>query len=250
MAPFLEKILAGLVAGKSPLLILDARDLWVFDFLEIKPHQLLRDCRNRSQPGKTSHPGHDSFYAVLQRRGQPTRRPAAVVEPRAAVPGASVPATTPGRPATVEFGFDSGATVCEDCREDHNLHGFVDDGHPGFLAPGIQLQPERLDLSAAALLENDSERKSPDDGGLTASKKFPCPNCRGRHQRFSDTTEYKYRINVQPPFQIALTGTPLRGNVCLANVRSAFAVFRLADSPYRFVLIPTEPGTGTHPKVS
>ena len=72
-APFLQQVLAQLVAEQGALLVLHSRDFRVLQGLHIKAHQLAAERANRRPTLDAPHPGHAGIDPVLQRGRQPAR---------------------------------------------------------------------------------------------------------------------------------------------------------------------------------
>src|SRR5260221_8018799 len=98
--PLLQQVLAQLIAGQRPLLVLHAGDLRVDQGVRAKLHQLLPYPGQVGQAAEPATPGVHVGEPAFQRRRQPARRPAAVLEAAGGGTGGGVPGRglcTPGR---------------------------------------------------------------------------------------------------------------------------------------------------------
>ena len=110
--PLVQQEFTQLISGQRSLLVTDAKDLRVFQELQVKPDKFRGNSCDRCQSATPANPGHHGIDTMLQGWRQPALRLGPVVEPRRAV--AQVAATATPHGGTFRKAFaDNLATMVE-----------------------------------------------------------------------------------------------------------------------------------------
>ena len=199
-SPLLQQVFAKLVAGQSPLLVLDALDVGVAHRLHVEPHQFLDEAGDRDKPAEPVDPGQGVVHTVHEGRRKPALLPGPVVEA-----GCPIPQVRRAPPPT-EHGplghvlADDGASVREFRQMQDVLWSAVvlsdmvifvlpDDGDPGDLAAGVELDQYRLHHTAVPVGQPDGEGMKTMDPSATSGQQAASTGGMAGHQRLPAATE-------------------------------------------------------------
>ncbi len=167
--PFLQQVLAQLVAKQRALLVLDAIDFRVLQRLRVKAHELRADGAHRCPALQALDPGHGRVHAVLKRRRQPARFFVSTIEKSWRAKAQIAPAPTAHLAARRQGLGNLSATV-DQLHQVENSHTVLDfsgqnvhclclanERQPRGFAARVDFEAKRLKLAGGGLAVNEAD---------------------------------------------------------------------------------------------